>query len=138
FALRARIELAYLRSLMEPDRSNELLETAEAAIPVLEAAKDDRALGRAWFFIGHVKGGFRCDYAAWEDASTRAATYYTRAGWSPSIALKNLGVALYFGPRHVEDAIDRSQALLRAHEGDRASEANIVLWLGGLEAMREE
>lgn len=135
-ALRARIELAYLRSVAEPNRADELLDVATAAVPVLEAANDERALGRAWLVIGHVKGGFHCDYGAWEEASSRAAMYYRSAGWSPSIALKNLGVALFFGPKHVEDAITECKALLAAHEGDRATEANVVLWLGGLEAMR--
>jgi DNA-binding SARP family transcriptional activator/tetratricopeptide (TPR) repeat protein len=137
-AMRARIELAYLRSAFESNQADALLEIATAAIPVLEEAKDDRALGRAWLAVGHVRGGFHCEYAVWEDASRQAARHYERAGWSPSIALKNLGVALYFGPTHVDAAIGECELLLRAHEGDRASEANVVLWLGGLEAMRGE
>ena len=58
------------------------------------------------------------------------------AGWSPSTALDYVGNALYFGPKAVPEAIDQSEKLLREHDGDRASEANIILWLGGLEAMR--
>jgi tetratricopeptide (TPR) repeat protein len=134
--LRARIELAFLRSLREPDRAGELLEVASAAIPTLEAAGDDRALGRAWLCIGHVKGGFYCDYAAMEESSARAAGHYRRAGWSPSTALENLGIALFFGPKPVERAIVQCEQLLLEHDGDRASEANIVVWQGGLEAMR--
>ncbi len=137
-AMRARIELAYLKSVVEPDRADALLEVATAAIPILEAAEDNRALGRVWLAVGHVRGGFHCEYAAWEDASRQAATYYERAGWSPSIALKNLGVALYYGPTHVDTAIRECDELLRAHEGDRATEANIVLWLAALRAMRGE
>jgi class 3 adenylate cyclase len=136
--LRARIELAFLRSLREPDRAGELLEVASAAIPTLEAAGDDRALGRAWLCIGHVKGGFFCEYAAWEESSARAARHYGRAGWSPSTALENLGIALFFGPKPVESAIVECEQLLLEHDGDRASEANIVVWQGGLQAMRGE
>ncbi len=33
-------------------------------------------------------------------------------------------------------AIARCEALLHEHDGDRASEANLLVWLGGLEAMR--
>ena len=105
-------------------------------VPVLEAAGDDRGLGRAWFVIAHVKGGFRCEYGAMEESSARAAAHYRRAGWSPSSALDNLGNALFYGPKPVEDAIAQCEHLLAEHEEDRASEANIVVWRGGLEAMR--
>jgi predicted ATPase len=135
-ALRARIELAYTRSVLEPDTASELLEIASDAVPALDTYGDDRALGRAWLAIGHIRGGFQCQYAAWEDAAGRAVTYYRRAGWSPSNALGNLGVALYHGPRPVRDAIAQCDVLLREHEGDRASEANVLVWRGGLEAMR--
>jgi DNA-binding SARP family transcriptional activator len=134
--LRARIELAFLRSVLEPDCAGELLEIASAAIPALEAACDDRALGRAWLSIGYVKGGYYCEYAAFEDAAARAATHYRRAGWSPSTALGYLAVALYYGPKSVEDAVAQCEDLLGKHEGDRASEANVLAWFGGLEAMR--
>jgi len=133
--LRARIELAFLRSLNEPDRASELLEVASAAIPTLEAENDDRALGRAWLSVGHVKGGFYCQYGAWEEAAGRAAEHYARAGWSPSSSLGDLACALYYGPRDVSSAIARCEALLLEHDGDRASEANLLVWLGGLEAM---
>jgi tetratricopeptide (TPR) repeat protein len=63
--------------------------------------------------------------------------HYRRAGWSPSTALDYVGNALYFGPKPVLEAIDQCRRLLREHDGDRASEANIILWHGGLEAMRQ-
>jgi class 3 adenylate cyclase/tetratricopeptide (TPR) repeat protein len=134
--LRARIELAFLRSFIEPDRAGELLEIATAAIPTLEAENDDRALGRAWLSVGHVRGGFYCEYGAWEEAAARASDHYRRAGWSPSTSLGDLAGALYLGPHEVTSAIARCEALLLEHDGDRASEANLLNWLGGLEAMR--
>ena len=134
--LRAGIELGFLRSLIEPDRAGELLEIASSAIPELEAANDDRALGRAWLSVGHVKGGFYCEYGAWEEAAARASDHYRRAGWSPSTSLGDLASALYLGPHEVTSAIARCEALLLEHDGDRASEANLLNWLGGLEAMR--
>ena len=134
--LRARIELAFLRSLIEPNRAGELLEVASAAIPKLEAENDDRALGRAWLCIGFVKGAFYCEYAAWETAAGLASEHYRRAGWSPSTSLGDVACALYCGPHEVNSAIARCEALLLEHDGDRASEANLLVWLGGLEAMR--
>ena len=135
--LRARIELAFLRSVVEPDTAAELLDVASTSIPALEAAGDERALGRAWLCIAHVRGGFYCDYGSTEDSAMRAARYYRRAGWSPSSALDFVGSALYYGPKPVSEAIDQCEVLLREHDGDRASEANIIVWLGGLEAMRK-
>jgi tetratricopeptide (TPR) repeat protein len=134
--LRARIELAFLRSLIEPDRAGELLETASEAIPRLEAENDDRALGRAWLAVGHVRGGFYCEYGPWEEAAERASGHYRRAGWSPSSSLGDLACALYYGPHEVTSAIARCEALLLDYDGDRASEANLLVWVGGLEAMR--
>jgi hypothetical protein len=134
--LRARIELAYLRSVTEPDYSEELLRIASEAIPRLEAKRDDRALGRAWLTVGHVRGGFYCEHRESEEAAARAAAHYRRAGWSASTAVGNYARALFFGPRPVEDALGQCEGLLSDHAGDRASEANVLLWMGGLEAMR--
>ena len=133
--LRARIELALLRSLREPNRADELVDISSGAIPKLEAANDDRALGRAWVSIGFVRGAFYCQYADWEEAAARASEHYRRAGWSPSTSLGDVACALYYGPRDVVSAIARCEALLLEHDGDRATEANLLVWLGGLEAM---
>ncbi|MFL6012562.1 MAG: BTAD domain-containing putative transcriptional regulator [Gaiellaceae bacterium] len=135
-AARARLELAHLRSLVEPNRADELANAASAALPVLEAAEDERALGRAWLCVSHVRGGFFCQYAAMGEAAERAVEYYHRAGWSASTALGHVVEALYFGPRPVAEAIVRCEELLAQFANDRASEANVLLWLGGLEAMR--
>jgi len=121
---------------MKPDRAGELLEVASGAIPRLDAEHDDRALGRAWLAVGQVRGGFYCEYGAWEEAAERAAEHYRRAGWSPSTSLGDWACALYYGPHEVTSAVARCEALLREHDGDRASEANLLVWLGGLEAMR--
>jgi DNA-binding SARP family transcriptional activator len=134
--LRAQIELALMRSILKPDRAGELLEVASGAIPKLEAEHDDRALGRAWLAVGQVRGGFYCEYGAWEEAAEHAADYYRRAGWSPSTSLGDLACAMYYGPREVTSAVARCEALLVEHDADRASEANLLVWLGGLEAMR--
>ena len=135
-AARARIELANLRSLSEPDRADELLDAVTSSIPVLEAAGDNRALGRAWSFVAHVRGGFFCEYSPMEEASARAVAYYNRDGWSASTALSNLGAALFFGPKPVEQAIDQLEALLLEFDRDHGSQANVLMWLGGLLAMR--
>ena len=134
--LRAEVELAFVLSLTEHDRAGDLLRTATAAIPMLEEAGDDRALGRAWFSVAHVRGGFYCEYAAMEQGAERMQECYSRAGWSSAGAVELLGLALNFGPRPVGAGIARLEELRVAHAGDPATEANAAIWLGGLEAMR--
>jgi tetratricopeptide (TPR) repeat protein len=135
-ALRAELEWTFLQSLEEPDRAADLLQAATAAIPILEQAADDRGLGRAWFSVAHVRGGFYCEYAAMEDAAERVMACYRRSGWSPSAAADLLGLALYFGPRPVDEGLSRLIQLSDSTGGDRATEANAATWLAWLEAMR--
>ncbi len=136
--LRASIELAHIRALRDPRESRALLELAREAIPELEAAGDERALGRAWYLVSFVEGSFECRFAVQEEAAARAAEHYERAGWSPSVCLGCIGAALVSGPRHVSDGLARSSQLLERHAGDRASEANILLWDGLLRGMAGE
>jgi tetratricopeptide (TPR) repeat protein len=137
-AVRARLELALVLAHSEPDRADEVLDAATAALPILEAAGDDRALGRAWLNVANVRGGFYCQYEAMEQAAMRAVEHYSRAGWSPSTALGSVGCALFFGPRQVSSAIEELEQMRARFEGDRAAEANAFVWLGALEAMRGE
>jgi tetratricopeptide (TPR) repeat protein len=133
--LRAEIERGVLESLREPDRAGPLLEIATRAIPVLEAAQDDRALGRAWYAVAHVRGGFYCEYAAMEEAAENIAACYRRAGWPLSSAVELLGLALEFGPRPVDQAIARFSEVA-AEDTSRWMNGNTFVWLGRLEAMR--
>jgi predicted ATPase len=134
--LRARIELAGVRAMENDAVVSEAADLAANAIPELESIDDDRALGRAWLLLGQMRGDFQGNNAELEAAAAKAADYYRRAGWSPSTCVGNLGAALYYGPRPVDAGIARCNRLLPEHADDRASEANILLWLGRLEAMR--
>jgi DNA-binding SARP family transcriptional activator/tetratricopeptide (TPR) repeat protein len=133
--VRAQLEHVHLRSLAEPDQARALVEAATRAVPVLESANDDRALGRAWYFIAFVRGAFYCEYAAMEEAAERAAACYGRAGWPLSAALDMLAAALEFGPRPVDEAIARLRDV-SGGQTDRWTDAIASVWLGRLEAMR--
>jgi tetratricopeptide (TPR) repeat protein len=136
-ALRARIELEYVRLLSERGRTaDELVAVATDAIPLLEAAGDDRSLGRAWLLLGFAQGGFRGLSAAREQAAERAIVHYRRSGWPTSTCLGELAAALYFGPTPVPAAIERCERLLVEEQPDRAGEANLLVFLGGFEAQR--
>jgi DNA-binding SARP family transcriptional activator len=132
---RAQFERAFIDALTESDRAGALLDAAEDAVPVLEAAGDDRALGRAWYSVAFVRGAFYCEYAAMEEAAERIAACYSRAGWPLATPVDALGLALEFGPKPVDQAIARLTELA-AEDTGRWTNANVLVWLGRLEAMR--
>ena len=134
-ALRAQIELAQMLLLASREASNELLELAADAIPVFEAADDDRSLGRTWLHIAYVEGGIRGDNQARLNATEHALHHYRRSGWSTAGCVAELAAGLYYGPTPAGVAIDRCRALLEESATDRAASANLTVFLGGLEAM---
>jgi DNA-binding SARP family transcriptional activator len=132
--LRARLELAYLRLLRAPEGlADELLSAAAEAIPVLEQLGDDRTLGRIWYVLAHVHGGFHCRYRESAEAAERAIGHFVRSGWPIAPCLQELAVGLYFGPSSVTEGIRRCRDLLE--RADRGGEANVLVFLAGLEAM---
>jgi DNA-binding SARP family transcriptional activator len=132
----ARMELARL-TLEEHPRGTgaELLELAKAAVPALEAIRDDRALGRAWLLNGYVQGGVRGRHSAWLDAAEKALVHYRRADWPEATCLGQIAAALYYGSTPVVEAIDRCKALLSEQARESFGEANLLVFLAGLHAM---
>ncbi|HUK93439.1 MAG TPA: BTAD domain-containing putative transcriptional regulator [Gaiellaceae bacterium] len=132
--LRVLVERAYLRLFREPEGgAEELLSLTAEAIPVLEELGDDRTLGRIWYILAHVHGGFHCRYRESAEAAERAMEYFIRSGWPLAPCLQELAVSLYIGPLPVGDGIRRCRALLE--HADRGGEAHVQVFLAGLEAM---
>ena len=124
-----------MRLVSDPEgRAAETIGLARDAIPVFEAIEDDRALGRAWRFLGHVRGAMQCHYAVAVDAVERALACYERCGWPTWGCAGDLASFVYYGPTHVEEAAARCRRLLA--ETSRAGEATVLTFLGGLEGMR--
>ena len=113
-----------------------LLDATSSAFPVLEAAGDNRWLGRAWLLAGWVHGGRRGQHKMREEAAERALRYYKRSTWPTSTSAGEIANALYYGPTPVPEAIDRCRALLRTDASNRHGRANIEVFLGGLVAQR--
>jgi DNA-binding SARP family transcriptional activator/tetratricopeptide (TPR) repeat protein len=135
--LRGRVELSYLRLLDRPrEGADELLAAASEAIPLLGELGDDRGLGRAWLLSGFVQGGVRGQHAAWLEAAERALVHHDRAGWPVAACVGQIAAALYYGPTSVREAIARCRQLESAAADDRGAEANVGVFLGGLEAQR--
>jgi DNA-binding SARP family transcriptional activator/tetratricopeptide (TPR) repeat protein len=132
--LRARIELANLRLRRAHEAgAEELLELADEAIPMLERFDDDRALGRIWYVLASTYGGLYCQYGKSEAAAERALHHFRKSDWPLVPCLQELAACLYYGPTPVPEAIRRCQALLV--ETDRGGEAQVLMYLAGLEAM---
>lgn len=132
--LRAAMELEGLE-LNRHGRPGDLLEIATNAVPDFETFGDHRALGRAWVHIGWVLGAYFCDNAGWEEAAERALVHYRASGWPTTRCAGELSSALYFGPRHVDEALGRVASLLDDSIGP-GGEANVFSSLARLEAQR--
>jgi DNA-binding SARP family transcriptional activator len=133
--LRARMEQAAIASAHSREDVGRLIDLAEAAMPVFEAIGDDRSLGRAWMFVGWVRGGAHAQHAEWEAAAERAVTYYRHAGWPTTTLIGHIATSVYLGPTPVSKGIARCQALLEHEAVDLPGEANVSAHLGGLQAM---
>jgi DNA-binding SARP family transcriptional activator len=133
--LRAELDLLHLALSTNPaNRTQELVERATAAIPLLEQQGDDRALGRAWFYVANVRGPYHCRYVDAEAATRKAILHYKRAGWPASACLSLLASALTNGPTPVDDALAACEELLA--DADQMGQASIVSLLALLKAMR--
>jgi DNA-binding SARP family transcriptional activator len=137
---RARMELAYAglyRIAGLEGTSEDVLDAASAAVPVLEKAGDDRALGRTWFVIAEAQN-MRLNNQARAEASAMALPHYRRAGFSPAVCLTGQAAAFYYGATPAPEALRRCRALIEDADGDRQATAGILVFASGLHAMRNE
>ena len=136
--LHARMEGAYVGIHLRSDTGDDLLSITADAIPVFEAAGDDRSIGRALLLAGWVEGGHRGHHDVRLTAAESALTHYMRSTWPTSTATGEIANALYYGPTRVADAIDRCDALIGTEALNRYGQANIEVYLGGLVAQTGE
>jgi DNA-binding SARP family transcriptional activator len=133
--LRARLDLVYRQLFSDPEgRADELLALASEAIPVFETLGDSRSLGWAWLATAHVHGGWQGRYGVAAGDLEHALAHYAAFGWVPSMCLRELAMALYYGPTPADVAIDRCSKLLDG--ADHLGTANVRTYLAGLQAMR--
>jgi tetratricopeptide (TPR) repeat protein len=132
--MRARMEGALVRVMLLSEVGDELLEVTRSAIPVFEAAGDDRSLGRALSLQGWMEGGRRGRHQLRLDAAERALIHYRRSTWPVSTAVGEIANALYLGPTPVPSAIERCKELALTETLDRNGRANVDVCMGGLVA----
>jgi hypothetical protein len=133
---RADLELGWPRFVQGRLSAGELLALAERAIPVLEAAGDDRALGQAWLVAAAVHGSIRLRWGPCEAAALRSLEHYRRARFSTTACFSMLAAVAKNGPLPIEDAVTRCEELVRSPASDRSSVAHMRIYLADLEALR--
>jgi tetratricopeptide (TPR) repeat protein len=116
-----------------------VVERVHAAIPVLEAARDERGLTQAWRILGNVHLT-ACRYVDATEAASQMVEHARRAGDEAMErrALPALAVCAQLGPMPVPEAITLVEDIRERIAGDRKAEANTLRALANLEAMREE
>jgi tetratricopeptide (TPR) repeat protein len=135
--LRAKVEVGRLHIFTGGrETADELLALAMDAVPVFEATRDERALGRTWRIIGTVQGAVACRNAVWQAAAEEALIHYRAAGWPVATCLAEIAAALYYGPAPAVEALHRCETLLA--EASIGGEAGVLVFAGGLQAMLGE
>src|SRR5919201_1432876 len=134
---RGRLNGRLLRLYTDPAGTDELVATAEAAVPVFEELGDDVGLAQALWLIG-LSDWNRCRGAHATALVERALVHAERAGdrhWRDQ-ALGLLGISALTGPDPVEEALARCAELIERTRGARGTAALVNAYGAKLEAMR--
>ena len=134
----AWLERSYLTRSGRPEPGDEDgVPTPTALIAVFEERGDDLGLAKALQLLA-LEEWFHCRYGAMETALERALEHARTAGARREVTniLNGLARAAALGPRPVEDALRRCEALRDEAAGDRSLEAFFDAVQALLEAMR--
>ena len=132
--LGARVEQAAWRLWQEPANATQAHKVAKEAIAYFAQHNDGNGLARSWRLLGDAEPTWHASLLALERAVEHARA--VKNVREESDALWWVGVAMHFGPLHVDDAINRCRAILDTVGDDRTLEAGIRGILAGLVAMK--
>jgi DNA-binding SARP family transcriptional activator len=133
--LRARLSWMNTRLYVDPATpAGDLVDEAERAAPVLGEYGDDRALGRAWYYVATVRGSYHLRYEDAEQAARIALVHYDRAGWPNGACLSVVAAALYNGPAPVSEALPACEELLAGSA--IIAQASMLSCVAALRAMK--
>jgi class 3 adenylate cyclase/tetratricopeptide (TPR) repeat protein len=135
--LHALLERAFLRALTDPEGGvDELRLVTARAIPELEELGDDLGLAKAWRRIGDMHW-MTSQWNELERALERARGHAERAGDAREAAgaLMRLPMAIYYGPTHVPEAIQRAEEILARAQKTPGVQSTCLVCLAGLQAM---
>jgi class 3 adenylate cyclase/tetratricopeptide (TPR) repeat protein len=137
--MQAALSLAgmLLRYAIDPEtQAEEVQRGVEAAISVLEPARDHVSLARAWRLIGSVHGN-ACRFGAAEVVLEKAVQHARAAGdrRQETRTLPSYALSALYGPTPVPQAIARCEEILDQAQGDRRAEGLVLGALAHLNAM---
>jgi class 3 adenylate cyclase/tetratricopeptide (TPR) repeat protein len=134
------IERSVRRAGSEPEAEvDEILNVCADAIDVFAGLGDETGLARAWRRIAYAHQ-LQGRYGPAQAAATRALEHARAAGDRHDEAriVDTLCTCLLFGPAPVDDGVARCREMLEHAAGNRVMEANVLVSLAGLLAMRGE
>src|ERR671931_504439 len=121
----------------DPERWAEEVERETArAIPIFEAAGDDRALAKAWRVLASVHGR-ACRFEEEAKAGRQAMEHARRAGdrRQELRSAAALAMSRVYGPTPVPDALAECERVLEEARGDRRTEGLVLGSLARLHAL---
>jgi AAA ATPase domain/Adenylate and Guanylate cyclase catalytic domain len=133
---RGRLNGAFLRLYTDPAGTDELVATAQEALPIFERLGDDTGIAQALWFIA-LRDWNRCCVGKAEALLDRALLHAERADdrhWRDQI-LTMRGLSTVSGPTPAEDALRRCDELLAHTHGALGTEALVTCYSSVLEAM---
>ena len=137
--LRAELERAFLRTLVNPEANASFRELTETAIPELEALQDEHSLSAAWRMAAHGHL-FNLRGAEMEQALRKSIEHARRAGdrRGELEALVWLLRLQWFGPAHVDNGIRLCKDTLAEADAEPGVSAIAKQMLGLLYGYRGE
>lgn len=109
-------------------------EGARRLLPVFEAAGDEVGMSRSHLLVAEVHWDNR-NFAATDKALMSALDHATRP-FEEATILSWLSSSAFWGPTHVDAAIERCEQILKSSKGKRLAEAKCLLRIAGLQGMR--
>jgi tetratricopeptide (TPR) repeat protein len=135
--MRARIELATIRSAHTQEPSSEVAQLVEAALEFFEGLGDDVGLATTWQLKCHESwSALRWQEMA--ESLERALAYARRTGRRSQImrSLTWLSSTYAFGPLPADEARERLEAIRGEFEPESFGDATTLTFLGWMEALR--
>jgi class 3 adenylate cyclase/tetratricopeptide (TPR) repeat protein len=136
-AAHARIQLAYVRSLTDPEgAADHARSEAAATLPIFEAAGDHLGIGYA-FMVRGTPDDMACRFAPMAESLEQARDHLRAAGQGVlvSVTLVNLANAAALGPTPIPDAITRVREILADADVHRFARALVSGCVGLLLAL---
>ncbi|MEP6910356.1 MAG: AAA family ATPase [Actinomycetota bacterium] len=137
--LRAELEGAFLRTLVNPELHESFRDLTNATIPKLESLGDEQILSVAWRMVSHA-GLMSLRGVEMEDGLERSIEYARRAGDRRG-ELEALAWRIrlqWFGPAPIEAGIRLCEQTLAATEGEPGLASIAIQTLGILHGARGE